>query len=158
MEIFFRLAILLCASRVSFLAQVRELPRNAEPSVKMSSQPRFPFPVSKTTPAVFSQKAPSCRLRCCFAITTLLSNKNAFNAILEGCFFDRFSKKLLFPSDVLPSVPRGTISGFLKRIDHRGEWPVRMEAFLRRAPISKCCKPPFLLCGLLSSVHSFPRT
>jgi len=43
-EIFFRLAILLCASRVSFLAQVRELPRNAEPSAKMSNQPRFPFP------------------------------------------------------------------------------------------------------------------
>ena len=41
-EILFRLAILLRASRTSFLAQVREFPRNAGPSVKMSNQPRFP--------------------------------------------------------------------------------------------------------------------
>jgi hypothetical protein len=44
-EIFFRLAILLRASRVSFLAQAREFPRNAESSAKMFNQPRCPFPV-----------------------------------------------------------------------------------------------------------------
>jgi len=43
-EILFRPAILLRASRASFLVQVRKFPRNAEPSAKMSSQPRFPFP------------------------------------------------------------------------------------------------------------------
>jgi len=118
----------------------------------------------KNHPAAFSQKPPSCRPCCCFAATTLLSNKNAFNAILEPCFLKPIPKKSLFLSGVLPSVPRGTISGFLKRIDHRGyrehgeEWPVRMESIPCLAPISKCCKSPFLLCGLLSSVHSFPRT
>jgi hypothetical protein len=44
-EILFRLAILLRACRVSFLAQVREFPRNADPFVKMSNRPRCPLPV-----------------------------------------------------------------------------------------------------------------
>jgi hypothetical protein len=44
-EILFRLAILLRSSLASFLAQVREFSRNADPSVKMSNRPRFPYPV-----------------------------------------------------------------------------------------------------------------
>ena len=44
-EILFRPAILLRASRASFLVQVRKFPRNAEPSAKMFNQPRCPFPV-----------------------------------------------------------------------------------------------------------------
>lgn len=44
-EILFRLVILLRASRSSFLAQAREFPRNAQPSVKMFRQPRFLYPV-----------------------------------------------------------------------------------------------------------------
>jgi hypothetical protein len=56
-EILFGLAILLHASRASFLAQVREFPRNAEPSAKMSNQPRFPIPSKKPPRRIFSKTA-----------------------------------------------------------------------------------------------------
>jgi hypothetical protein len=52
--------------------------------------------LSKIDSLAFSQKQPSCRLPRPCAATTLFSNKNAFNAVLEPCFLDRFSKNPCF--------------------------------------------------------------
>jgi hypothetical protein len=93
----------------------------------------------------------------------LLLNKNAFNAVLEPCFLDRFSKKSVFRSDILPSVPRGTISGLLKRTDHRGHrehrggWPVKTKKPSLRYAVYKNATehllfPPCSLCPLTRSL------
>ena len=65
--------------------QFCELIRFAHPLGKLLLSFSAPI-LSKISPPVFSQKPPSYRLCRCSAITPLLLNKNAFNAILEPCF------------------------------------------------------------------------
>jgi hypothetical protein len=92
------------------------------------------------------------------AITALFSNKNPFNAILEPCFFNSILKKTVTSSHILPSVPRGTISGLLKRTDHRGHrehrggWPVKTKnrhcAMLSTKMLPNTCSSLRVLCVL----------